>query len=155
MSEISTGTIRRWVRSGIRSYEACVQEGMSESKAVDAAARSVVDGDTQEADRIVRSGIAFYMNARDDGILAEDAKEAATTVVSDLVLGEQMARRLRQNVEVDGRVYWRSPEVTIRKADAVDLVGRLVECLAVAGSEFSLVFEGYVSPKAGNDGNEV
>lgn len=154
MSELTAGTVRRWVRSGIRSYETCVGEGMSEAEALNAAAWSVVDGDAQEADQVVRGGIAIYVEALDDGILAEDAKQSAVAVMSDVVRGQQMARRLRQNVEVDGKVYWRSPDVTILKADAVDLVSRLVESLAVAGSEFSFVFEGYVSPKAGEDGTE-
>jgi hypothetical protein len=157
VSDLTAGTIRRWVRSGIGTYEACVQEGMTGSEAVNASAWSAwvaVDGDAQVADRIVRSGIAAYLDALEDGILADDAKQSAVAIMSDAVLGEQMARRLRQNVEVDGRVYWQSPEVTILKADAVDLVSRLVESLAVAGSEFSFVFEGYVSPKAGEDGTE-
>lgn len=157
MSDLTAGTIRRWVRSGIGTYEECVQKGMAGSEAVNAAAWSAwvaVDGDAQIADRVVRKGVAAYLDALEDGILAEDAKQSAVAIMSDAVLGEQMERRLRQKVEVDGRVYWQSPEVVLKKAEAVDLIGRLAESLAVAGSEFSFVFEGYVSPKAGEDGTE-
>ena len=152
MSELTVVTIRRWVRSGIRRYAECVQGGMDEAEAMDAAAWAVLESETLVADRVVRNGIALYVQAVDDGIGVEDAKEAAVAAVSDIILGEQMVSRLGEPSDPDTWVSW--PDAMVTKSYAVDLVGRLVAGIAGPFDEFPVAFEGRVSPKAGEDGTE-
>ena len=149
MNEITAGAIRRWVRSGIRRYLEYVQAGMTEGEAIDVATWSLIESETELADRVVRNGIALYMQAVDDGISEQDAKESAVAVVSDIILGEQMVERVGKTVEAAGSDAWVSwPEVMVTKGYAVDLVGRLVAGIAGPFGEFPVVFEGRVSPLA-------
>ena len=152
MSELTVVTIRRWVRSGIRRYAECVQTGMDEAEALDAAAWALLESETTLADRVVRNGISLYVQAVDDGISVEDAKEAAVAVVSDMIMGEQQIRRLSQPSDPETRVSW--PDAMVTKAYAVDLVGRLVAGIAGPFDEFPVAFEGKVSPKEGRNGSE-
>ena len=149
MSDLTAGTIRRWVRGGVRRYVEYVQAGMTEAEAMDVATWSLIESETQAADRVVRKGIAMYVQAVDDGISEQDAKESAVAVVSDIILGEQMVERVGKTVEAAGSDAWVSwPEVMVTKGYAVDLVGRLVAGIAGPFGEFPVVFEGRVSPQA-------